>query len=199
MIEADRKPFADLLTATMELFSAKLGVQGIGLWWGALTPYPLEHVRGGLSAYVRDTAKGMFPPKPADIIAKIQAQDGRPGVEESWAHVAHAIGNESTTLVLTREQQQAFFVADALADDRVAARMAFKETYSKAVADARTLGLSVEWVPMLGHDSAGRESAITEAVRLGRIESSHAQNLLPYRDQPAPAIRALIDHKGMAA
>lgn len=198
MIDADQKPFAAMLTPVLDLFNMKATPGAISLWWGALAPYSLESVRGALSAYVRDTAKGMYPPKPADIIGKIQSRDGRPGAEEAWAHVSHALGNEAITLVLTAEMQRAFFVADALSDDRVAARMAFKETYTKAVSDARTLGLAIEWIPMLGHDPAGRESAVTGAVALGRLGVAHAASLLPYRDQPAPEVRELLEHKEVA-
>lgn len=195
MNDQDRKAFAELLTATIGVYDKPIDTQTISIWWGSLARYSLAQVRAALSAHVQDTVRGVYAPKPADIIGKIQSADGRMGVEEAWAHVAHAIGSQAVTLVLTDEMRQAFFVADALADDTVAARMAFKETYAKALQEVRDLGRAVHWTAVLGHDAAGRETAVNEAVRLGRIDLEHAQTLLPYRAEPAPAVRALIEQR----
>jgi hypothetical protein len=63
--------------------------------------------------------------------------------------------------------------------DQVAARMAFKESYNRLIAEARNNSIPVEWFPSLGDDKYGREAVVKEAVRLGRISEVHAQKLLP--------------------
>ena len=188
----DRGQFADLLTATMQVYGTPLSVQAIGIWWSSLEGYSIEQVRAAFSAHVKDPATGKFSPKPADLIGKIQAFDGRPGAEEAWAMVANAIGDERASVVLTEEMHKAFFVADALADDRVAARMAFKEAYTRAIADSRATCVPVKWVHILGHDAAGRETALLEALEKGRLTAQHVAGLLPHRELPAPSVMKLI-------
>lgn len=181
-----------LLTATMEVYGHRTSAEAIGIWTAALARYSLADVRGALSAHVQTPGAGKFAPKPADIIGLIQAFDGRPGAEEAWARLSHAIGDEGATVILTDEERIAFFVADAIPEDKIAARMAFKEAYGKAVQEARNAGKPVEWGHILGHDPARRETALLEAVRLGRLPREHVAGLLPYRDVPPPEILKLI-------
>jgi len=64
--------------------------------------------------------------------------------------------------------------------DKIAARMAFKESYERAVSVARAERKPVCWRMSLGHDVAGREAAITEATIKGLISTNYAVSLLPY-------------------
>jgi hypothetical protein len=184
--------FTRLLTATMEVYGFRTSAEAIGIWTAALARYSLADVRGALSAHVQTPGAGKFAPKPADIIGLIQSFDGRAGAEEAWARLSHAIGDEGASVVLTEEERTAFFVADAIGDDKIAARMAFKEAYAKAVQEARSSGTSVVWSHILGHDPARRETALLEALRLGRLEREQVAALLPYRELPPPAVLALV-------
>lgn len=104
--------------------------------------------------------------------------DGRPGPEEAWATVQ--VG-EGDTLVWTDEMAEAWGTASGLlaAGERVAARMAFKERYEQLVVDARLRGSPPRWTVSLGHDPAGREGALMQAVQAGRLPAEHAAKLLP--------------------
>lgn len=110
--------------------------------------------------------------------------DGRPGPEEAWAMVAPALADERVTMVVTAEMMQAFCLAMNLDDDPIAARMAFKEAYAKAVAVARDSGATVKWQATLGHDAAGREAPLLAAVEKGRLSAAHVRGLLPYIVSP---------------
>lgn len=100
-----------------------------------------------------------------DVISRID--DGRLGVEEAWALLPQ---DEDTSVVWTDEIAQAWGIASALlADDRIAARMAFKEAYTRIVTQAREQKKPVSWVPSYGYKVAGRAAAVADAVRLGRI------------------------------
>lgn len=112
----------------------------------------------------------------SDVVSRID--DGRPGPEEAWALMPL---DESQSVVWTDEMAQAFGVALPLLDsgDKVAARMAFKEAYTKAVAEARDARRPVVWTPSLGHSKDGREGALMEAVQKDRLTMERAQEYVP--------------------
>jgi hypothetical protein len=111
-----------------------------------------------------------------DILARIE--DGRPGVEEAWAMMPK---NEQASVVWTDEMAQAWGVVSPMLaqDDVVGARLAFRETYSKAVLDARIQREPVRWMPSLGSDVASRERVLLEAVEKRRLTPAHLEQLLP--------------------
>jgi hypothetical protein len=76
----------------------------------------------------------------------------------------------------------------------VAARMAFKESYSNIVNFNKHHQIKFEWKPSLGHDKDGRDLVLAEAVRLGRITAEHAINLLP-PDKVSGMLEAAGDNK----
>lgn len=119
----------------------------------------------------------------ADVISRLD--DGRPGPEEAWAMLPRG---EGATVVWTEEMAQAWgIVAPMLnAGEDVAARMAFKEAYVKAVGEARDQQIPVKWTVSLGHDPGGREPALMQAVQKGRLSADHAAKLLPSIEQPTP-------------
>lgn len=111
-----------------------------------------------------------------DVISRID--DGRPGVEAAWAMLPH---DEETSVVWTDEMAQAWGVAGPLIaeGDRIGARMAFKEAYSKLLSDARDLKLPPKWTVSFGGNVHGRQGALIEAVRHNRMTLEHAVQLLP--------------------
>ena len=122
----------------------------------------------------RKELKGMLTVQ--DVIARID--DGRPGIEQAWAMLPF---DESQTVVWTSEMSQAWGVANMLLTegDKIGARMAFKETYSKLLADARDKRIPVQWYATLGHDKFSREAPLIAAVEKGWLSAPHVQALLP--------------------
>lgn len=128
-------------------------------------------------------------PTIADIISRID--DGRPGAEEAWAMIPK---DEAGSVVWSTEMRDAFAVARSLlADDPVAARMAFRETYVKLVTDARARQTPTAWIPSLGHGVEERSQAVQFALERGRLSADQAKRLLPDGETerrialPAPA------------
>lgn len=124
----------------------------------------------------------------ADVVTRID--DGRPGPEEAWAMMPF---DESQSVVWTDDMAAAFGVAIPLlaAGDKVAARMAFKEHYIKAVTESRDARKPVNWTPSLGHDKNTHAAALSNAVEKGRLTLGFAQDwaardevLRPIRDNP---------------
>lgn len=130
--------------------------------------------------------------KPLTVGAVVsRLDDGRPGPQEAWALMPI---EESQSVVWTDEMCQAWAIAQPLLDGRgnVAARMAFIESYSKAVTLARDQRQPAKWTPSLGHDPAGREEALRLAVSKGRMQLAHARALQPRLEAPTPAAQQLL-------
>lgn len=125
-----------------------------------------------------------------DILDRLPGQ--HPGAEEAWALVSRCLRNEQISLVWTDEMREAYGVAAALAEDAVAARMAFRETYARLVGQARAQRRTPVWSVSLGYDPHGRDVALAEAVRKNQISAAHAARLLPPAGPVAPAVHALI-------
>lgn len=144
-----------------------------------LSAYPLDGVLHALSRCRKELRKVTL----SDVIDRVPG--GHLGVEEAWALVSKALNDEGATVVWTDQIKDAFFIALELADEPIAARMAFKETYIKAVAIAREAGRPIVWTPSLGTNAGGREPVLLEAVQKGRLAAVHAKRLLPNLEIPA--------------
>lgn len=88
---------------------------------------------------------------------------------------------EDDTVVWTAEMAEAHAAcAPLLAEgDRVAARMTFKEVYSKLVTKAVAEGKPVEWVASLGWDLEKRKRVLLAAVEAGRLPALIAREECP--------------------
>jgi hypothetical protein len=153
-----------------------------------LATYPEVQVIGALRRCRREV-RGILTVQ--DVVSRLD--DGRPGAEEAWAMLPK---DESGSVVWTHEMAEAAGVVwPMLSDgDQIAARMAFKEAYQRIVAKARDQGTPVQWMPSLGHDPNGRESALQEAVRHGRLTHEQAQAIVPRLEAPSKAMLALVSN-----
>lgn len=124
-----------------------------------------------------------------DVVSRID--DGRPGADEAWALMPLS---ESQSVVWSDEMAEAFGICGPLLDagDKIAARMAFKESYARLVARNRDEGRPVRWTPSLGHDPRGRDAALAAAVEAGRIGLEHARELSPALPAPSADVMAAI-------
>jgi len=171
------------LAVTAELTNTQLSTEAARVMADDLARYPEMQVLGALQKCRREL-KGKL--TVADVVTRLD--DGRPGPEEAWAMLPF---DEAQTVVWTDEISKAWGVALPLLEEgeRVPARMAFLESYRKAVQEARDRGEPANWSVSLGHNPEGRECAVLEAVRLGRISQQHAENLLPHK--PIPALESM--------
>jgi hypothetical protein len=114
-------------------------------------------------------------PTLADIILRIQMNDGHPGVEEAWSLCPKS---ESESAVWTRQIREAYFAASN-SEDPIAARMAFKEKYATLLTKARADRKPATWEFSPGQDKLHRERVLTDAVAKGLITADAAQAFLP--------------------
>lgn len=163
----------DALAVTAELCGTNLSDPAKRVLLQDLSPYPEGLVIGALAS-CRKQLRGRL--TLSEIVSRID--DGRPSVEEAWAKIPR---DEGCTVVWTEEMSAAFGVALPLLQhgDEVAARMAFKETYSRLVTKARDECLQVKWSVSIGSDKSGRKAAIEEAVQKGLIAREKAALYLP--------------------
>ncbi len=152
----------DIYGKQMSESAAQMFVDDLEIYPPSAVLYALKKCRTELSRF----------PTLAEIISRIQSLDGRPGAEEAWAMIPKS---EYESVVWTEEMSGAYGIAGPLlkSGDDVGARMAFKEKYSALVKEARDADHRVRWTMSPGYDPAGRETAIREAMRLGRLESTH--------------------------
>lgn len=160
------------LAGTAAIYGKDLTEAAVQILAMDLADYP---TRGVLGALARCRKELRTFPTVADIIARIE--DGRPGAEEAWAMLPK---DEGSSVVWTREMAEAFGVVRHMVGvDPIAARMAFKETYSKLLVEARSERRPIAWLPSFGRDVSSREAAIQEAVDKRRLLLGQAQAFLP--------------------
>lgn len=111
----------------------------------------------------------------AEILARID--DGRPDADEAWAMMPI---DERVSVVWTEEMAQAWGAAQPSLDagDAATAQSVFRKMYEKLVLDARIRREAPRWIPSLGLDIIGRETALREAVVQGRASAAQAELLL---------------------
>jgi hypothetical protein len=189
MRDSDKAKFLKMMQATLAVYDKTATTETVGLWWKLLACYEIEDVEQAFARYLK-SAEGRFSPKPASIIAIIDAMrpDGRPGADEAWAMIPM---DEYTSAVMTQEMAEALHIAQPLLDagDKIAARMSFREAYNRIVDANKRNGIKPAWFPSLGQDKESRDTVLAEAVRLGRLSSSHAIGLLP-PEKIAPMLQA---------
>lgn len=174
----DFAEFSALMLTAMKIWKHDISRPVLDMYFGALELYPLQVVREALNAHVRDPAAGQFYPKPSDLIRQItnvSISDGRPGRDEAWSIALRSL-DEGDTVLITEEILGSLFAARPLLDvrDKVAARLAFVETYDRIVGINRAKGKPVHWQVSLGDDKQRRQLAVEEGVRLGRLTSEQA-------------------------
>ncbi len=168
------------------------------MFFRALAQFSLADVQCGLDLHIKDPQRGRFPPLPADVIEQISGKstdDGRPGADEAWAMCCRA-ADESETVVWSDDMSQAYAVASPLMQDgdNVAARMAFKDAYTRMIDDARKARRPVSWSVSLGHDAGKRQNALQAAESRGLIGVDECLRLAPPAADMNQAATLLLDN-----
>ena len=177
MNKDDFDQFGPAWRAASEVYNVTPTDAALGLTFKVLAKYDLHDIKVAIADYL---ATGQFPPKPADIIQRLTARDGRPSADEAWA-IAIKSFDEYQTVVMNDDISGALEQARGIYydGDKVGARMAFKAAYDRKVADSRRGGLLVKWWPSEGFDVDGRRDVLEQAVAQGLLPQSHVDKLLP--------------------
>jgi hypothetical protein len=160
------------LAAMSELFNRTMSPEAIELLLSDLEAYTPAQILKALAKCRRELSR--FPTM-SDIASRID--DGRPGSEEAWAMIPK---DEMRSVVWTTEMQRAYSVAAPLIDqDKVAARIAFKEAYEREVSEARLNAEPVVWEASFGQDKNHRQTVLIEAMQKARLPVDEVAGLLP--------------------
>lgn len=138
--------------------------------------YPVPVIEQALATCRREL-KGRL--SLAAIIERID--DGHPAPSEAWAMCIKAI-DERETIVWTNEMQRAWQIARPVmeAGDKVAARVAFIESYGNEIKRARADRRAAQFSISVGFDKQGRDAAVRDAVARGLLPgTAAAAHLLP--------------------
>lgn len=173
MKPSDLDAFNAMLSECLSMWGNPPSAGITATWFRTLAGYDLPTLSAAFSAHMRDPVNGKFQPLPGHIIEQIERaakNDGRPGSEEAWA-ISLAARDELDTVVWTNECAQAWGAAAPILEmgDEVGARMAFKETYARLVAEARARREPASWEVSEGFDKDRRRAAIAHAIEAGRI------------------------------
>jgi hypothetical protein len=190
MTPQERAELVGMLADLGAMYGREITAGATAMYCAALDRSALADVRAALSAHVADAEAGKWMPKPADVIGRLQAADGRPTAEEAWALVPPT---EAGATVWTDECAAAAGAAQPLLarGDEAGARMAFRQAYDRAVHHARTARIPVRWWLSRGHDRADDDRALVAAVAAGRLTHDAALRIQPTLGLPAPSAEAL--------
>ncbi|MEN5117478.1 hypothetical protein ABE488_09115 [Luteimonas sp. TWI662] len=174
------------LVVTAEVIGDEMRPHVAALMVEDLSVYPLPVVERALAACRREL-KGRL--SLAAILERIE--DGHPAPNEAWALALRA-ADERKTVVWTTEISSAWAACRPLVDagDRIAARMAFLEVYTRLLKDARAARRMGVCAVSLGHDPADRTAVLQQAVERGQLAHEQVAEHLQLA-APAPAFDAV--------
>lgn len=197
MLDNEKRIFSDLLDAVLPIYRMEASKETKRLWWEILKRHNMADVSAAFGEHVSKNSKGITPADIGNLIAEANP-DGRPGADEAWAMMPYQ--DESASVVMTEEMAEAFGIAQEV-NDMNGARMAFRDAYNRIVERNRRAGVATKWFASLGDDKHGREAALNEAVRLGRMTEEHALRLMPppVSNERASVLLSLIATNGSTA
>ena len=91
------------------------------------------------------------------------------------------VNDERETGVLTDEMRIGWIACQPILDrgDEVGARLAFRESYARAVEKAQKIAVAPRWTPILGVIPTLRKTRLKKATEAGRIGMDAVRTLLP--------------------
>ena len=190
--DLEQERLVKALVATAEVIGDQLRPTAAAYMVQDLSCYSMQVLERALAGCRREL-KGRL--SLAAVLERID--DGHPAPNEAWA-VAIQAADERATVVWTTLTQQAWNTALPLvqAGDKIAARPAFLETYTRLLKEARAAQLPASYTASIGFDSASRQSTLSEAVSKGLLQRDQvAEHLQLTASAPAFNPVALIAGK----
>ena len=163
----DQKLLLNLLQGTAEAMGGELKPAALALMANDLEPYALTTLQTAL-ARCRQEVNGRL--TLAVIMDRLQGADSRPAPNEAWA-IALKARDENDTVVWCHEIASAWWTAAEIlrTGDKVGARAAFIEVYTRMVAEARIFRRPAKWTVSPGRDPDLRRMAVENACAQGLL------------------------------
>jgi len=169
----------------------------IDMWCKGLERFPDGAVRRSTANHIMTNN---FKPQLANIVLGCHAMQDSLwlGAEEAWALVPKS---EQETALLTKEISEALAIAQPLIDekDKIGARMAFKDAYSRLTEKSKALGRKPEYFVSLGLDQVSRASTLADGVRSKKISIEYATSVVPELAYDIVKLSGIKNHPLIAA
>lgn len=166
----------EALVVTAEIMQAELSPKSAVQMVEDLKGYDRDLVFAALTRFRKESSRFSL----SGIIDQIEKinPNRRISADEAWALYPH---DEATSAVITDEIAEAMGIAQPLLNegDKVGARMAFKTAYERITENNKTNNINPKWFPSFGSDQHGRDKAIKEAIRIGRLPHNVIKLLPP--------------------
>lgn len=177
LTKTDAEELLEQLYATAEVLGSEIKPAAASLMIRDLRQYPRGEIEQSL-ARCRSELTGRL--TLAAILERMPSADAYLSANEAWA-LALSGEDDMDTIVWTEEVAAAMGVARPVLDlgDKVGARMAFIGAYEREIAKAKAEGRKPKWTVSLGYSPERRQDAISEAVKMGRLEAPKVEHLLP--------------------
>jgi len=188
LTETEKDELSRLISATYEVLGQPVTGTAIDFMVGDLSQYPVDAINNALAACRREV-KGRF--NLAEIINRIESEDGRPSPNEAWG-IACSVYDEVESGMVSNEILEALSKAKHCGD-KIAARMVFLESYQKICDRGRRDDAKPVWNMSLGSDPHGQECAIERALIAGQLTEVQAENLLPNLSAQQPQLTNLLE------
>ena len=177
LTKTDAEELLEQLYATAEVLGSEIKPAAASLMIRDLRQYQRGEIEQSL-ARCRSELTGRL--TLAAILERMPSADAYLSANEAWA-LALSGEDDMDTIVWTEEVAAAMGVARPVLDlgDKVGARMAFIGAYEREIAQAKAEGRKPKWTVSLGYSPERRQDAISEAVKMGRLEAPKVEHLLP--------------------
>lgn len=181
MSKPDKQRFSEAMDDLGVIYDKDISVTMKRIYWDDLGQFPIDALEAAIKAHRRDSDRGRFFPRPADILARLGGDASHIPPEAAWA-IALASLDENRTVIWTEEIQRAREAARPIWEigDKYGARMAFVKAYEAILL---ATSHSPRYKVSVGNDPAQRQDAIAQAMKDGLLTSEQAKHYLP-----APAI-----------
>lgn len=167
------------------------------MWTKALASFPAGAVKRAVANHIMTS---QFKPQLADIVKQCQSQQDSVwmNADEAWATVPKS---EQETAILTKETAEALAVAQPLLNDgdKIGARMAFKDAYSRLIEKAKAMSRKPVYFVSLGSDANSRASVLAEGVRTQKIALEMATTIAPEHAHDIVMLAGVKNHPLLAA
>jgi hypothetical protein len=90
MTTDDHEQFSADLGQILSFWGGTVTEFALDVWWGALKRHDLKAIRSAFSRHARDTERGRFEPKPADVLRFLEGPTSS-NAARAWASVTKAV------------------------------------------------------------------------------------------------------------
>jgi len=195
MNKSDFDQFGPVWRAACEVYNVTPTDAALGLTFRVLEKYELHDIKVAIADYL---ATGHYPPKPADIVSRLNSVDGRLSADEAWSK-AIIFFDSGRSVVMNDDIAQSVAEAEGiyLDGDKVGARMAFRAAYDRNVMESRKLGKPVTWWPSLNDqgDEPEKRAVLELGVVEGLLTAQSVAKLLPSPQLVEPSKLLAIAHQ----